>query len=477
VRGRIAGAVWLAVALLGCSALQPRSVRIDSAAGTYQGVTLTYRLDGGQLSEPLTVARIAGHQVTQESVPSSPYPDHSVARLSIRYPHPDGKAGYALAELVVATRTPPNAQAKKAAWQQWIDSFAATARDILPGVKLSDDVHEAWAMDISKGDLDRVIAGMVQSGYFANPSKASVGVELAARIDNFQANKQWSREPELDILMERIRQEGRLVSYEHPAESGGATIALAAANTRTPTRFVAQEEAGPALLPAGPQNNAYANPPESPAPVRRPQYTPPPTSYTPAPLPSPPAAPTTLPSYQRPATPDTRRPPATTPPATAPPAKPSNRWQYPPQFRRPATQSQAPAMPKQALPPTTPPGAARNATPQRQQRMSPWRRPGATDPSQQATAGPPAKAPPSQAAARSQLLRNSAAPPKQPPSAGRMPPRYRAPAKTAPVPADPYSGYPQTSTPSSDGYPAGLPQPPQLNPAPPQLGSRASSPY
>src|SRR5581483_1769790 len=92
-------------AVAGCSALQPRSMRIDSAAGTYQGVTITYRVDGGQLNEPLTVARISGQQVSQQSLPSSPYPDRSVAQLSIRYPHPDGKADYALAELVVQTRT------------------------------------------------------------------------------------------------------------------------------------------------------------------------------------------------------------------------------------------------------------------------------------------------------------------------------------------------------------------------------------
>jgi hypothetical protein len=486
-------------------------MQIDSAAGMYQGVTITYRLDSGQLSEPLTVARIDGHQVTQQSLPSSPYPDHSVVRLSIRYPHPDGKAEYALAELVIETRAPPDSQAKKSTWQQWVDSFAATARDILPGVRLSDDVYEAWAMDIAKSDLDRVIAGMVQSGYFMNPAKASLGVELAARIDNFQANKRWSREPDLDILMERIRQEGQLVSYVHPVESRGAMVA--AATARTPARFVSQEEDGPALMPAGPQNRAYSNPPEDRSPARVPQYTPAPPRFTPAPyspgpygpgsVPTPPAAPMTVPSYPQSGMPNSVRPQAvapTTPPRpesqskvppskrlSNPQAKPNGRWQYPPQYRRQPGQASTGLAPGGAAPAPSaaPPGHARSSPQQRQQRM-PWRRPAATDAQQQAPPSPSAaNAAKNPAAPRSRFQRNLSVPGQQPPAAGRMPPRYPASPGYQPpyqpparYPSTPYGSaqgapapaYPQTSTPTGDGYPAGVPQPPQL-------GSRRSGTY
>lgn len=484
MRGTVAVAVCLAVALSGCSALQPQSLRIDSAAGMYRGVTLTYRVDSGQLSEPLTVARIAAHQVTQESVPSSSYPDRSVARLSIRFPHPDGKAGYALAELVVVSRAPPKSQVKKAAWQQWVDGFAATARDILPGMKLSDDVHEAWAMDVAKSDLDRVIMALEQSGYFANPSKAGVGVELAVRVDNFQANKNWTREPALDILMERIRQEGRLISYEHPATEQGAP-SLAAGHAVIPAQFVAQDDAGPSLFPAGPQNNAYSNPPEPTAPVRRPPYTPPAMPYTQQSLPSPQAAPITTPPDQRPTLGGMRRPAVMTPRASTPPAltspadatpssKPKNRWQLPPQFRRQPGQVQAPATSKQTQPPA-PQGAARNPAAQRQQRM-PGRRPN-VDPRQQPTAGPLPYGANPPGAARSRMPTGQALPPMQPPSANRMPPRSRGPARTPRAPNSPYSGAPQATAPVLDGSPAGLPQPPQLNPAPPQISSRPAANY
>ncbi|HWB07928.1 MAG TPA: hypothetical protein VG826_01700 [Pirellulales bacterium] len=533
--GPAALAAWVLCASPGCSVLQPQSMRIDSAASAYQGVTITYRVDSGQLSEPLTVARIAGQQVTQQSVPSSPYPDHSVARLSIRYPHPDGKAEYALAELVVETRTPPNAQIKKSTWQQWVDTFAATARDILPGVKLSDDVREAWAMDIAKNDLDRVVAGMSQSGYFVNPPKASPGVELAARIDGFQANKRWSREPELDVLMERIRQEGQLVSYVHPVES--SSVAVAAGNARTPARFVSQEEDGPSLMPAGPQNQAYTNPSENRAPARTPRYTPPPTSFTPAPfspapntprsIPAPPAAPMTVPDYPRSAMPNLLHPPAaaptTLPPADArskaralrtpqpnspqpnspqskspqskspqprrpanPLAKPEGRWQYPPQYRRQSGQASPSLAPGAAgqPPAAAPQGASRDAAQQRQQRM-PWRRPAATNAQQQPAASPsPTNAARNSVAPRSRPQRNSGAP-GQPPSAGRLPPRYPAtpgyqppyqpPARYPSAPYgsaqnDPAPNYPQTSTPTGNGSPPGIPQPPQL-------GSRPSNTY
>ncbi len=514
--GLAASAALAGCACAGCSVLQPQSMRIDSATAAYQGVTITYRVDGGQLNEPLTVARIDGQQVTQQSVPSSPYPDRSVARLSIRYPHPDGKADSALAELVIETRKPPGAQAKKSTWQQWVDSFAATARDVLPGVRLSDDVHEAWAMDIAKSDLDRVIAGMQESGYLVNPSKATLGVELAAHIDNFQANKRWSREPELDVLMDRVRQKGQLVSYVHPVESNRASTFVAAG---TPARFVSQGEEGPSLMPAGPQNNAYANPPESRAPARAPQYTPPPTTYTPytpppstpALVPAPPAAPTTAPSYPpRSGMPNLLRPPAARPSlppaeaqapaprATGPqskrpansPAKPNSRWQYPPQFRRQPGQPPGSLGPNAAGPnangpvpamgPAAPQGAARSLPQQPQQRL-PWRRPAAQDAQQPMPALPSANAAKTQAAPRSRLQRNPAIKGQQPPAAGRSQPRYPPPPGNQPpprYPSTPYGSaqndsspaYPQTSTPSSDGSPPGIPQPPQL-------GSRPSNTY
>lgn len=464
---------WLAacLALGGCTILPPSTVRIESVAGMYQRVSINYRVDGGQLSEPLTVARISGQKVTQERLPSSPYPDHSLARLSIRYPHPDGKAGYALGELVIESRTPPNAeaQAKKAFWQQWVDAAASTARDIIPGVKPADGVYEAWAMDIAKGDLDRVIAGLSQSGYFVNPSKTAVGVELAARLDSFEAHKHWTREPELDNLMQRVQREGRLVSYERPVDSRGRGAALAAGPSANRVVLVSHEQEGPALAPAGPQNNVYLNPPGPTRPARSQQYTPPALPYTPpvasyAPeVDSLPAPATPAPARQSPRKPKTVQPPRSAPPATAssPAGKPRNRWQYPPQYRRAApkpSQETANSAAAQAVP-----NGSRVFPQQRLPRM-PWQKPRVTA-GGQPTADPASPGPANNPDPRRPRLPRYGA--QQPPPGGRTPPRLQRPRVNPTSPSGPYSAQPPSDTSqTSGGYPAGLPQPPQISSRP-----------
>lgn len=468
MRGTAFRVVWLCagLALAGCSPFTPRTLQIDSVAGSYQGVTLTYRVDGGQLSEPLTVARIDGQRVTQERLASSPYPDQSVVRLSLRYPHPSGKSGMALAEMVVETRTPPNAQAqsevKKAVWQQWGESFAAAARDLLPGMKMSDGVFEAWALDISKNDLDRVIQGMSLSGYFVNPAKQTVGVELAVRIDNFQAVKSWTREPELDILMRRVREEGRLVSYLRPKDTAPAGV------TYVPNRhgmmLASHDDAGPSLMPAGPQNNAYQLPAEVP-PTVQPRALPPADLTTP---PAPSYAP--QPRYTPPLnSPSRRAAPPSMPgrtPTAAPPAKNQRgRWTLPPQYRRgPVPPAQTPAGAAQTRNGNAAAAAAGQQAAGRASGWSRFRLPWQRSPQPQANvAQPNPTAPPAGGYFDPRRQRPAAYPAagQQPRPSSQARPSSRLPARLQRGFGRPAATNSQATTPAA-GYPDGLPQPPQI---------------
>lgn len=312
MRRFVPSGAWLLAcfALAGCQANGLTPVRIDSLSGMYQSVTLNYRVDTGQLSEPVTVARIADRQVRQQQLPSSPYPDRSIAQLTVRYPHPAGKKGVAQAEVVIETRQPPRAgQAKKASWVEWADEMTEAARDLVPGLRGSDTVYEVWAMDLPRGELDLAIAGMTQSGYFIGPPRPTLGVELAAKVDNFQARKRWAHVPELDMLIDRVRQNGQLVSYQHPLDTSEPAPAVAA-NQASPFRTVAAHEneiQGPTLLPAGPQAYGPSSEisPSGPAPsyAPSPAYSPP--AYTP-PAYTPPALQPRLPPPASIATPDTQ---------------------------------------------------------------------------------------------------------------------------------------------------------------------------
>ncbi|OYV71908.1 MAG: hypothetical protein B7Z74_06390 [Deltaproteobacteria bacterium 21-66-5] len=386
-----------------------------------------------------------------------------MARLTINYPHPGHKPGYAAAKLVVETRAPLKAvaQTKKAVWEEWGDAIATTARDIVPGVKASDDLYEVWSLDISKRDLDRVIAAMMQSGYFVNPTKPAIGVALAAQVDTFAASKHWTHEPELDILMERVRPQGQLVSYLHPLEAADAATAVAAGQEGNRATLVAHNEEGPALFPAGPQTNTYSTLPEPAAQSVAPQYAP------------------AAPNGQRPSLPYI-------PPQVAPTA--------PPGMRPPRTAPAQGRQPRDMQRPTMPPGGQPAAP--RSPAAGPWRN--RSNPPARSPSPPPNRRPPMPppAASQNRAAQSGTAKPADTSRAGQ--PRFRWPwsrsnanAGAQPAATPPQGGnvpdprrprLPRYGIPPAPGgggappfyqgamspgaSPAGMPQPPQVTSRP-----------
>ncbi len=215
---------WIFAVLVltaGCESLQPRTVRIDSTIGMYQMAKLTYRIDAGKLSEPVNVANIKGKQVSYEQKPSGPYADRSIARLAIEYPHPGGKPGFALAEVIVEARKPPAATppSKKSTWRRLADDMhQMLTQNGLPGVKMADGIYEAWSLDLPRADLDGVISQLSQTGYFHLAGNPSPGVNVSCKIDGQRCDKQWGHVIALDELVERVRNEGQLVSYTRPLD-------------------------------------------------------------------------------------------------------------------------------------------------------------------------------------------------------------------------------------------------------------------
>jgi hypothetical protein len=103
------------------------------------------------------------------------------------------------------------------------------ARNTLPGVQWADGVEEAWALDIPRSDLDRVLARLFEAGYFNRRPGTTGEVDLSATVDGASLNQRWGRVDELDALIERVRQEGQLVSYtraprSRSTEGAGPTV-------------------------------------------------------------------------------------------------------------------------------------------------------------------------------------------------------------------------------------------------------------
>jgi hypothetical protein len=130
-----------------------------------------------------------------------------------------GKPGYALAEVVIEAKNPPvpTPPSKKPAWRRFADGVhEVLTQNNLPGVRLSDGINEAWSLDVPRSELENVIGRLSQTGYFRLAGNPNPGVNVTCRIDGRAMDKQWGHVPELDALMERVRNEGHLVSYVRP---------------------------------------------------------------------------------------------------------------------------------------------------------------------------------------------------------------------------------------------------------------------
>lgn len=260
---------WLLAAALvagasGCEAMNPRTVQIDAASGRYQSALLTYELDTGRLSQPVQTARIQAQQVSYQQLPSTPLPDRSHARLSVKYPHPRGKADFALAEVVIVSDHPQDnaaSSAGKSAFQRAVASFTEAMNDILPGMSYGPGAREAWALDIPKEELDQLIGHLANSGYFQYGPAPTPGVEVLTQLNGRPIRKQWRQVPELDAFIERVRHEGSLVSYNRPQSSEGVPADATGGRNDSVAAYQQQLQRQQALAGPPPQPYPFGNTP------------------------------------------------------------------------------------------------------------------------------------------------------------------------------------------------------------------------
>lgn len=208
--------------LSGCSWLPKRPVPLDARTGFYQSASLTYRLDAGQLQQPLDVARVEHQAVSYEQVASSPLPDQSIGTLEVTFPHPSGRPGVALVKFTLESK-PTKAQAAAKSW----NPFKKKPTGPQPVTTLTTsqpEVYEAWALDIASAESDQLFKLLANDGFYQNERPGAVGASLSVKINGTEAQKNWNQLPELNALVQRVRREGQLVAYSRPAGLTGAAI-------------------------------------------------------------------------------------------------------------------------------------------------------------------------------------------------------------------------------------------------------------
>ncbi len=203
-----------ALASLGCAALGPGESQTSTApaAVPFREASLVYRPQALAFA-----AQPASHTASSVAFPGQPAGAPPAAasepKLAIVYPHPKGIEGMALVEVIVPEPVESPAATDRSAWRRWMRGAGKSLRKVSPGVNWHDDVQEAWALDLPVAELDQAFRQLEREGCFDRHKETRSGASLAIRVDRLQLDKNWSRTAALDRLIERVRQEGRLISH------------------------------------------------------------------------------------------------------------------------------------------------------------------------------------------------------------------------------------------------------------------------
>ena len=256
----------------GCASLQTSETQlrpIGSRVAHYESAAISYRLPSAAPAPNQGDVQMASY--TPGSAPAAM--QGRTHFLSIEYPHPGGKKGFALAEVIVA-RDPSTSAGKRS--DDWLSGFRRVARDRMPGLTYGEGIESAWALNVPIAEVDLLIQRLDAQGYFADAKQPTAGAELSARVNGLGFSKPWPAVPELNALVGRVRHEGKLVSHREPLESltsaQPAAVTLAVASTPAasapPNAAAATPEAASPVSGAPATTALYSVPVESPESAR-----------------------------------------------------------------------------------------------------------------------------------------------------------------------------------------------------------------
>lgn len=191
---------------LGCALVKTQEAQLFAGPSRYESASITYRI------APSTRAASAVQQASfkEEADAKNNEPQRKMT-LAIRYPHPAGRAGYARVEYVVESA---GAAATKKWLPRWLDQARRMANDSLPGLSMADGVEEAMGLDLPMTELDKLVERLQQPLEPAAATTPVPGVVVVAKINGVALVPRHARMTELDAVIGRVRQEGRLIAYK-----------------------------------------------------------------------------------------------------------------------------------------------------------------------------------------------------------------------------------------------------------------------
>jgi hypothetical protein len=177
-----------------------------------QAIRLTYRIDAGQLGTPLAISCVQAQQVAYQEVAPSPLAERSIGVVDVQYPHPAGREGMALVGVVIQQQQTGKRGFTPDFLQHALGWFDQPDEDTIVGSKR--DLHEAWVMDVPRGEVAQLIGVLQASGFYGEAEQRRGHVRVTSRVGASYVTKDWSAVSEFDRLMHRVRSQGQLVSYQ-----------------------------------------------------------------------------------------------------------------------------------------------------------------------------------------------------------------------------------------------------------------------
>ena len=192
---KLGGLVLVAVSI-GCAALQMPTTELSATSLAAPPIAVIYRV-AGQSSNPSTDSAANPLRATKTRV------------LSLKFPHSKCKPGYGRVELVIESSRDMSDSGSSLSRR-----FSNTLEDLLPGVRMAEGIDAAWTMDIRHAEVTQVLREMEAQGFFVDsPSAQDERVVLVAEIDGQTTARRWRNVSELDRLILRVQENGKLIGH------------------------------------------------------------------------------------------------------------------------------------------------------------------------------------------------------------------------------------------------------------------------
>jgi len=224
---------YITASAVGCALLKTPESQLFSRTGRYESASIEYRVGPSVPQAANSIDLVASQQ--KPTSPTAKVAGRQML-LVVRYPHPNGRAGFARAELLVeGNSASPQGGSKLPGW---LDQARRFANEHMPGVSFGDGVEQALGLDLPAAELDGLIDQVQQPVQLLADEASTDRVHLLAQVNGRRLAERTAHVQQLDRLVERVRKEGTLISHRTISPS-------------MPVEFAPPEMGSGNLTPAG----------------------------------------------------------------------------------------------------------------------------------------------------------------------------------------------------------------------------------